>query len=118
LSDAAPHAASGKLRVLAVTSMKRSELLPDVPTLDESGFPGFNAVQWFGAVAPAGTPKATIARLSDEMRKVVATPEARAVFAKVGLSVESLPPEAFADFLRGESGMFSTVLRDVPVKVD
>jgi tripartite-type tricarboxylate transporter receptor subunit TctC len=118
LSDAAPHLASGKLRALAVTSLKRVESLPDVPTLDESGFKGFNSVQWFGAVAPAGTPKAAIDRLSEEMLRSVAQPEARAVFAKVGLTPEPLGPAAFGEFLRAESGMFSTVLRDVPVKVE
>jgi tripartite-type tricarboxylate transporter receptor subunit TctC len=75
-------------------------------------------VQWFGAVAPAGTPKAAIDRLSEEMLRSVAQPEARAVFAKVGLTPEPLGPAAFGEFLRAESGMFSTVLRDVPVKVE
>lgn len=118
LSDAAPHIASGKLRPLAVTSIKRNALIPDVPTLDELGFKGFNAVQWFGVVAPAGTPKATVARLSRELLKAVDSDKTRAVFAKVALTAEPLPPEGFAEFLRTESGMFAAVLREVPVKVE
>ena len=68
LSDAAPHIASGKLRPLAVTSLQRFDQMKDLPTFAESGFPGFEALPWFGAVVPAGTPKPVISRLSAEMR--------------------------------------------------
>src|SRR4051812_27239677 len=87
LSDAATFIASGKLRALAVTSLRRAELVRDVPTLDESGFAGFQAVQWFGAVAPAGTPKAAIDRLGAEMRRAVETPDVRSTFSKLGIAV-------------------------------
>ena len=118
LSDAAPHVASGKLRLLAVTSAQRSELVKDVPTLAESGFPGFNAVQWFGAFVPAGTPQATIDRLSTEMLRAVGTPQARAVFAPLGLSVMPLGPAAFDAFLREETQAFAAIIHDNPVKVE
>lgn len=118
LSDAAPHIASGKLRALAVTSLQRFELLADVPTLAESGFAGFEALQWFGAVVPAGTPKPVIARLSVEMRRALENPEVRATFAKLGISAMPLPPEQFDAFLRSEMGAFAAVIRDAHIKVE
>ena len=77
VSDAAPFVAAGRLRPLAVTSPQRIELMKEVPTLAESGFPGFQAVQWLGAVAPAGTPKSVIARLSAEVLRALENPEVR-----------------------------------------
>lgn len=116
LSDAAPHIASGKIRALAVTSRERSELLKDVPTLAESGYPGFEAVQWFGAVAPAGTPPRTIARLSEEMRRALTHPEVRGTFARVGISATPLSAAEFEGFLRTESRMFAAVLKDLDIR--
>jgi tripartite-type tricarboxylate transporter receptor subunit TctC len=118
LSDAAPHIASGKLRVLAVTSLQRSELLKDVPTLAESGFPGFEALQWFGAVVPAGTPKPVIARLSLEMLRALENAEVQSMFAKLGISPTPLAPEQFEAFLRGETRMFAAVIRDSNIKAE
>lgn len=116
LSDAAPHIATGKLRALAVTSKERFELMKDVPTLDESGFRGFEALQWFGAVVPVGTPKPVIERLSVEMRRALDTPAVRASFASLGLSVTPLGPEQFAEFLRGETRMFTAVIHDAHIQ--
>lgn len=118
LSDAAPHITSGKLRALAVTSLQRFELMKDVPTLAESGFPGFEALQWFGAVVPAGTPKPVIARLSAEMRHALENPEVQSMFAKLGISTTPLGAEQFGDFLRSETRMFATVLRDTHIKAE
>jgi len=118
LSDAAPHVASGKLRLLAVTSAQRSELAMDVPTLAESGFPGFHAVQWFGVFAPAGTPKAVVDRLSSEMRRAIERDEVRANFAKLGISVMTLGPAEFEEFLRTETRMFASVIRENHIKAE
>jgi tripartite-type tricarboxylate transporter receptor subunit TctC len=118
MSDAAPHIASGKLRALAVTTLQRFDLMKDIPTLAESGFPGFEASQWFGAVVPAGTPKAVIARLSTEMRRALENPEVQAIFARLGISVTPLGPEQFAEFLRSETRMFAAVIRDSHIKAE
>jgi tripartite-type tricarboxylate transporter receptor subunit TctC len=118
LSDAAPHVASGKLRLLAVTSSERSDLVKDIPTLAESGFPGFQSVQWFGAFVPAGTPKPVIERLSAEMRRALDNPDVRANFAKVGLSVTQLAPDPFDEFLRNETRMFAAVIRESNIKAE
>ncbi len=94
------------------------DLVKDVPTLNESGFPGFEAVQWFGALVPVGTPKPVIDRLSAEMRHALEAPDVRAVFSSLGLSVAPLGPEQFADFLRGETRMFAAVIRDSHIKAE
>jgi tripartite-type tricarboxylate transporter receptor subunit TctC len=118
LSDAMPHVASGKLRILAVTSPARLETIREVPTLAESGFPGFQALQWFGAFAPAGTPKPVVARLSAEMRQALDNPEVRASFAKLGIVVMPMAPEPFDEFLRVETRAFAATIRDNNIKAD
>ena len=118
LSDAAPHIASGKLRPLAVTSLQRFDQMKDLPTFAESGFPGFEALQWFGAVVPAGTPKPVISRLSAEMRRALESPDVRSMFAKLGISATPLSSEQFQEFLRSETRMFAAVLRESNIKVE
>lgn len=118
LSDAAPHIAAGKLRALAVTSLQRFDLMKDVPTLAESGFPNFEALQWFGAVVPAGTPRPVIARLSMEMRHALETPEVLSMFARLGISPTPLQTEQFEAFLRSETRMFAAVIRDANIKAE
>jgi tripartite-type tricarboxylate transporter receptor subunit TctC len=118
LSDAAPHIASGKLRALAVTSLQRSDLLKDVPTLAESGYPGFEVVQWFGAVVPAGTPKPVIERLSIEMRRAIERPEVRSMLAGLGISITPLAAEQFEGFLRNETRLFAAVIRDANIQAE
>jgi tripartite-type tricarboxylate transporter receptor subunit TctC len=118
LSDAAPQVRSGRLRLLAVTSAERSNLVQDVPTLAESGFPGFQAVQWFGTFVPAGTPKPVIERLSAAMLRAVDTPEVRGIFAPLGLNVTPLGTEAFRAFLRSETQTFAAVIRDNHIKIE
>jgi tripartite-type tricarboxylate transporter receptor subunit TctC len=118
LSDAMPHVLSGRLRILAVTSPRRMEVVPDVPTLAESGYAGFQSLQWFGAVAPAGTPPAIVNRLSEEMRRAVERPEVRASFAKVGLAVMPMASDEFDAFMRDEMKGFAQVIRDNNIKVD
>ena len=80
-----PLAKEGKLRTLAVTSIKRSALAPDLPTMAESGFPGFEAVPWFGLLAPAGTPKDIVDKLHAETVKTLALPAVRKKFDELGL---------------------------------
>jgi tripartite-type tricarboxylate transporter receptor subunit TctC len=82
--EALPHAKAGKLRVLAVLSPNRATIFPDVPTIAESGFPGFEASVWYGFIAPAATPKPVIARLHAEVQKALASPEVKERLAAAG----------------------------------
>jgi tripartite-type tricarboxylate transporter receptor subunit TctC len=118
LSDAAPHLASGKLRPVAVMSLERAELAKDVPTVAESGYPGFQAVSWFGFVAPAGTPQAVITRLSAEMLRALESPLTRNVFAKIALSPAPMPPGAFGAFIRDEMRRYGDIVKQADIKVE
>lgn len=89
-----------------------------IPTLAESGFPGFQAVQWFGAVAPAGTPKPVIARLSAEMVRAVESPELRATFARVGVQPAPLDSDQFDAFVKSEMRTFQAIIRDNNLKLN
>lgn len=118
VSDAAPYVAAGRLRPLAVTSPQRFALMKDVPTLAESGFPGFQAVQWLGAVAPAGTPKPVISRLSAEMLRALENAELRATFARLGILPAPMDAEQFDAFVRSEMRTFQAIIRDANLKVE
>jgi tripartite-type tricarboxylate transporter receptor subunit TctC len=96
LSDALPHLASGAIRALAVSSDKRSPQLPEVPTVAESGFPGFNVITWNGLVAPAGTPKPIIGRLAAEIARATKDPAFVARLASLGADPLGDTPDEFA----------------------
>ena len=118
LSDAVPHLASGKVRVLAVASPKRVELAKEIPTVAESGYPGFQAQSWFGAVAPAGTPKALIERLATEMLRAVEKPEVKATFAKLGIVPLPMGPAEFDAFLRSEMAAFEKTIKQGNIRAE
>jgi len=112
-----PLAREGKLRALAITSIKRSALAPDLPTMAESGFPGFEAVPWFGLVAPAGTPKDVLDRLHGETAKVLAMPEVRKKFDELGLEPVGNTPAEFAAVIRKETPEWAKVIKDAGIKL-
>jgi tripartite-type tricarboxylate transporter receptor subunit TctC len=118
LSDAAPHLASGKLRPLAVMSLERSELAKEVPTVAESGYPGFEGLSWFGAVAPAGTPQPVMARLTTEMLKALESPAVRNTFAKLGISPAPMDPQAFGAFIRNEMRRYDAIVKQANIKAE
>jgi tripartite-type tricarboxylate transporter receptor subunit TctC len=109
-----PFINSGKLRALGVTTRKRSAVLPDVPTIDEAGLPGFNDSTFNGLVAPAGTPRQVIERLRDGVAKAAAVTELRNRFLEQGIElVASTSSEEFAAFLRKQVEDFATLARQV-----
>jgi tripartite-type tricarboxylate transporter receptor subunit TctC len=116
--EALPHVKSGRLRVLAVLSPTRAATLPDVPTLAESGFPGFEASVWYGLVAPAATPKAVVVRLHAEVQKALQTPEVRERMAAVGGVVLPGSSEQFAALIRSDRLRYAKVVRDANIKPD
>ncbi len=110
------HIRAQKLRALAVTTLKRSHVLPDVPTLDESGLKGFSDSTFNGLVAPAGTPRDVIERVQTEVTKAVAVPEVRSRFSDQGIDlIASASPEAFGAFLRNEIEQFSRLAREAGI---
>jgi tripartite-type tricarboxylate transporter receptor subunit TctC len=114
----APHVVTGRLRALAVTSPERSDVLQGVPTVAESGFPGFDTSIWFGSVVPAATPKEAVNRLSTEILRALQLPEVRDVVNKVGLSVAALPAAEFDAFLRAELRSNEKIARAVNLRID
>ena len=99
---AMPFVKAGKLKALAVTSPQRSPAAPDVPTIAESGLPGYEVFAWNGLLAPAGTPKAVIAQLSEELKKAMQLPQVREKFSAQGFAASWNTPEQFGGFLRSE----------------
>ena len=113
-----PHVRAGRARLIAVSSAKRFTLLPDVPTVAEQGFPGFDSYGWNGIVAPAGTPREVIARLNREINEVLALPEVRATLANAQIEIAGGTPEAFGALLRREHERWGPVIRATGAKLD
>jgi tripartite-type tricarboxylate transporter receptor subunit TctC len=118
LPSVRPHLATGALRVIAVTTRTRSQTLPDVPTLDESGYPGFDVDFWQGVVMPAGTPAALVASLSEDIRKTLQIPDVRKRLDQLGFEPVGSTPEAFAAQIRDESAAWGTFVKEVGVSLD
>ena len=112
-----PLAREGKLRALAITSIKRSALAPDLPTMAESGFPGFEAVPWFGLLVPAGTPKDVLDKLHGETVKTLAMPEVRKKFDELGLEPVGNTPAEFAAIIKKETPEWAKVIKDAGIKL-
>jgi tripartite-type tricarboxylate transporter receptor subunit TctC len=112
-----PLVREGKLRAFAVTSLKRSALVPDLPTLNESGYPGFEAVPWFGLMAPAGTPSDIIDKLHRETVKVLAMPDVRQKMEQLGLDIIAGSPSEFASAIRTETPQWAKVIKDAGMKL-
>jgi tripartite-type tricarboxylate transporter receptor subunit TctC len=113
-----PHIQAGKLRPLAVSTARRSSALPDVPTLAESGLPGFDIGTWFGVLAPAATPKPVVARLSEEMQKVIRSPEFKKRMAEIGAEPVGNTPEQMASQIREETEKFARLVKDAKVTIE
>jgi tripartite-type tricarboxylate transporter receptor subunit TctC len=113
-----PHVRSGRLRALAVSSAVRVAALPEVPTVAESGYPGFEADQWYGVVAPAGTPPDLVARLNGIINQALAAPDTTRQFATEGAIAVRTTPKAFADLIASEIPRWREVVRAGNVKPD
>lgn len=113
-----PYIQSGKLKALAVTSQKRSAALPEVPTVAESGLKGFEALQWYGVFAPAGTPREIVARLNGETARILRTPEFRERLAKLASEALAGTPDEFAAFQRAEIVKWGRVVKDSGARIE
>ena len=110
------HVKAGKMRALAISSAQRIESLPDLPTIAEAGVPGFEAIQWYGVVAPAGTPDAVIARLNAEINRALATPELKARLVAEGAEAAPTTPQAFGAFIAAEIERWRPVIQKAGLK--
>lgn len=108
---ASPFVKNGRLKALAVTSAKRASALPSVPTMAESGVPGFEAVGWFGVVAPAATPKDIIAKLNSEMVRMLSSPDVKERISSLGAEVVSTTPEGMDQFNRAQIALWAKVVK-------
>jgi len=113
-----PFIRSGRLRALAVGGTQRSAALPDVPTIAESGLPGYEAASWQGLAAPAATPRTIVDAVQKEIARYVALPEAKARFAEIGAEPVGGTPEAFAAFIRSEVVKWAKVIKQSGARVD
>lgn len=118
LPNGLPHVQSGRLRALAVTAPKRLEILPDVPTMGEAGVNGFEANTWWGAVAPAATPKDVLAKLNAEINRMLATAEVRKLFQSQDVQIAGGTTEACADYIRSQVALWSRVVRESKIKAE
>jgi tripartite-type tricarboxylate transporter receptor subunit TctC len=113
-----PQIQAGKLRALAVTSAKRFALLPDLPTIAESGYPGFEALAWNGVLLPAGTPKTIVQRLNAEINAILKDPDVVQKMHAAGFDLVGGTPEEFGALIRSESEKWQPVIRKAGVKID
>jgi tripartite-type tricarboxylate transporter receptor subunit TctC len=118
LASAMPQVKAGKLRALAVTTAQRSPLVPELPTMAESGLPGFDISTWFGLLAPAGTPPAIVAKWNAAVTKILAAPDLRERLAKQGAQAAPDTPEAFAKFIAAELPKYARIVKASGAKVD
>jgi tripartite-type tricarboxylate transporter receptor subunit TctC len=115
ISNVLPLVREGKLRAFAITSRKRSPQIPELPTMEELGFPGFDATAWFGLMAPAGTPKPILDRLYQETTKVLAMPDVRSKLEGLGLQLVGNTPAEFTALVRTETPAWGKVIRDAGI---
>jgi tripartite-type tricarboxylate transporter receptor subunit TctC len=113
-----PQVKAGKLRALAVTSAKRSSIAPGIPTIAESGVPGYDVTSWYGLMVPAGTPAEIIARLNSAATTALGRPEVRERFATTDLEPAASTPEQFGTFIRGEVAKWGKVIRESGMRAD
>jgi tripartite-type tricarboxylate transporter receptor subunit TctC len=118
ITTAWPLAKGGKLRALAVTTTKRSPVAPDVPTLAESGLPGYEVGSWQGVFAPAGTPPDVVKRLNSEIVKIINMPDVQKKLLELGAEPVGDTPEQFGAFVKSEVAKWGDVVKKSGAKVD
>jgi len=116
--SSAGHVASGRLRALGVSTTKRISSMPQLPTIAESGVPGYDSGVWYAMLAPRGTPPAIISRLHEEFRKVLADPAYRDFLVKSGIEPEGGSPEELARYIRSELVKWARVVKEANIKMD
>jgi tripartite-type tricarboxylate transporter receptor subunit TctC len=117
-ASAVSHIKSGKIRALAVTTLKRSPLVPDLPTVAETGLKGFEAINWYGVLVPAKTPRAIIVRLNKDISTALMTPDIKELLFKQGLDAAPESPEAFGAYIKSELAKWAKVIKAAGLKAE
>ena len=117
-ASAAPQIKAGKIKGIAVTTLKRSALMPAIPTIAESGLPGFDANNWYGLLAPAKTPRAIVMRLNAEVAKVLKLPDVKEFLFNQGLDAAPGTPEQFGAYIKAEMAKWAKVVKDSGARAD
>lgn len=113
-----PFVKSGQVRALAVTTPKRSTLLPAVPTMAESGVPNYDATSWYGILGPTGLPREILTRLGSELAKIVRSADLKERFATLGIEPVTGAPEEFANYIRAQVAKWSDVAKSAGVELE
>ena len=117
ISNCLPLVREGKLRAFAITSRKRSPQIPELPTMEELGFPGFEATAWFGLMAPAGTPQPILDKLYSETVKVLKQPDVKAKLEGLGVQLVGNTPAEFANIIKTETPAWGKVIKDAGIQM-
>jgi tripartite-type tricarboxylate transporter receptor subunit TctC len=117
-ASAIPHIKSGRIKGIAVTTAKRSALLPDLPTISEAGLAGFDANNWYGLVVPANTPREIIDRLNAEVTRILAMPDVKTTLFNQGLDAAPGTPEQFGAYIRSERAKWARVIKESGAKAE
>ena len=118
IASGLPQVRGGKVKALAVASERRVAALPDLPTIGESGYPGFEAWAWQGFVAPAGTPRDVVMRLNSEFAKVMADPAIKQRLSESGFEPQTSTPEQFASYMKSEIAKWEKIIRESNISLD
>lgn len=118
LIQTVPHIRSGKLKALGTGGLKRSAILPDVPTIAEAGVPGYEATNWWGILAPTGTPQAIVDRLYKEISVILASADTKKLFQSEGADTDLLGPAEFGSFIKAETAKWGRVVKQADIKVE
>jgi tripartite-type tricarboxylate transporter receptor subunit TctC len=115
---ALPNIKAGRTRALATTGSKRFSILPDVPTVAESGLPQYESISWWGIVVPAGTPPAIVERLNKEIRRIMGLPEVAKLVLTLGAEPWTSTPQEFLDYIKQETTLYARIIKDAAIKID
>ena len=113
-----PFVRGGRIRALGISSLERSPALPDVPTVASQGFPGFEAREWYGLVAPGGTPRAIVTRLNRELVRIINLPDIRSRLLDLGADIVGDSPDQFGAFIKAEGVKWSKLIKDTGIRLD
>ena len=118
ISTIVPFVRGGRIRALGISSLERSPALPDVPTVASQGFPGFEAKEWYGLVAPGGTPRAIVTQLNREIVRIINLPDVRSRLLDLGADIVGDSPDQFGAFIKGELVKWSKLLKETGIRLD